>query len=207
MWAAATGQKHLGEPIAANVSTAETPVVPDERPDLIGKIKEIIGNEVTVYVVQVPPNGETPEGNRPNPTSRQANPDVQTSMPGNRGAGLNIKETETFIIPVGTPIATMQMRGDGTVVTELSGIKKDQFLRIWRKDDTVVFVQIMPTGGNREIPFNRDGTGGNVQRPDGSPGMVGMGPMGPGRQPRTRMRDLLSMPKTSSRSTRTDLKN
>lgn len=175
------GSKSPGDPIAANVSTAETLVFPDERPDLIGKVKEIVGNEVTVYVVQVPP---TLEGNRPNPTSQQANPDVQTPMPGNRAAGINIsEETETFIIPVGTPIATMQMRGDGTVVTELSGIKKDQFLRIWRKDDTVVFVQIMPTGGNRERPFNRDGTGGNVQRPDGFPGMGGMGPMGPGRQP------------------------
>jgi hypothetical protein len=164
---------------AATVSEGVKIVFPEEKPALIGQVKDIIGNEVTVYKVQVAPNGETLSERRQEPAGQETNPNVQGPGPGNRAGFKVTAETETFIIPVGTPIVTVQ-RGTGeTTPIGLTEIKKDQILRIWKKDDAVSFVQVM--GGNRPRTGNPEGANG--QRPGSGQGFGGMGGMGGGRQP------------------------
>lgn len=106
---------------------------PDGKADLIGKVKDIVGNEVTVYKV----------------TDKTQD------------------ETSTFIIPVGAPIVSMKfINGERNLEQqELTAIKKDGIISIWKKDDgTVEFVELR--GGRGK---NKDSA-----RTGGGPPMGGM---------------------------------
>jgi len=165
-----------------NNSTAvegEEITVPEERPALIGKVKEIVGNEVTVYKAQVAQNEGT---SKEEPANQAQNQDNRGGRP--EFAGFEMKfteETETILIPVGVPIVTMQ-RGANVKQVELTKITKDTILRIWKKDGTVSFIQVL--GGNRSYNTGQgeenkgQGTGGGMP-PDmggGPPPDMGGGP-------------------------------
>jgi len=169
----------------AAVVDAEKVVVPEGEPALVGKVKEIVGNEVTVYIAEMPAgSGGIPVGNRQPIASGEAPPDNQAQRPQAPRAGFKVsEETETFIIPVGTPLATVQRGAGEAARTELSEIKKEQFIRVWKKDEAIVFVQIMAMPGNRQ-----DAAGDGEQRPanmvpPGAGGMGGQVFIGGGRQP------------------------
>lgn len=169
-------------------SKGETITMPEERPALTGKVKEIIGNEVTVYIAQVPQNQGKPRdiSNQAQPQERTQNQEKPQNQPQgqnqpqsgdgastqNRGFAMNFtEETKTFIIPVGTPIVTMQRGSREATQVGLTEIKKDSILRVWMKDDAVSFVQV--AGGNGAMG-NRQGAGGTGNRTGGG-GQQGMG--------------------------------
>jgi|GEM_PF-1379629 len=52
-----SGTGTAGEDGTADTAEAETVTVPEEAPDLMGRIKDIVGNEVTVYVAEMPAGG------------------------------------------------------------------------------------------------------------------------------------------------------
>lgn len=201
----------------ATLSEGQKVALPEEQPALIGKVKEIVGNEVTVFKGEVSQNEGTPNEGAPNEgapnegapkeesvseeaqekinairekvangtiTPEQAREELQNlglqpNQNPNRGMKFT-EQTETFIIPVGTPIVTMQRGTNEANQVGLTEIKKDTILRIWKKDGTVTFVQVISAMGNRQ------GAGGNVPGAGGGmpPGM-GFGPpagMGGGRQ-------------------------
>lgn len=166
---------------AAAVAEGEKVAIPEEAPALVGRVKDIVGNEVTVYTVQIPVD-RVPGEQRQSPANQEASPPEQGQRPENGFAGPTATgETETFIIPVGTPIVTMQ-RGTGeTTPVELTDIKKDQLIQVWKNDDTVMLVNVMVTGG-RQRPEGAAGADRPAGWPDGPPS-AGMGGMGGGRQP------------------------
>ncbi|SHK39721.1 hypothetical protein [Desulforamulus aeronauticus] len=151
--------------------------IPEEKPAFIGKVKEIVGNEVTVYKAEVNQNQGPSQENQAREVQPQERPAKDSSAdqaqtptptqgdqgarPGNGGFRMNFtEETETFMIPVGVPIVTMQ-GGRGSqeaTVVQLTQIKKDTVLRIWKTDDEVSFVQV--TGGSSQRS-NRETTGNN----------------------------------------------
>jgi len=177
-----SGTKDPKENDVAAVSESEKVVIPKEKPDLTGKVKEIIGNEVTVYKVQVDVDEARPGEESQNSANEESNQNNQGSRQQNRVAGFRVtEETETFIIPVGAPIVTMQRRTGETNTIELTEIKKDQILRVWKKNDAVELVQVMGGAGGR--PGSRENAGGNGERPGGAGGMGPMGGMGGNRQP------------------------
>ncbi|SFF93001.1 hypothetical protein SAMN05660649_00052 [Desulfotomaculum arcticum] len=194
-----TPQKAAQENTAADTA-AQQVALPEEQPALFGKVKDIVGNEVIVFKGEVAQNEESPKQDTPKeePVSDEAQDKMQSLradlqsgkitpeqareemqklglQPGqaqNRANSMNFTdETETFIIPVGTPIVTMQRGSNGANQVGLTEIKKDTILRIWKTDDTVSFVQVMSGSG---AMGNRQGAGG--QTPGGGGGMQpGMG--------------------------------
>ncbi len=153
------------------VAENEKIVLPEEKPELVGRVKDIVGNEVTVYKVQADTQTEPGGGSRNLPD--------QSANQNNRGAMMRATamrvtdETETFIIPVGTPIVTIQRGTDEVKAINLTEIKKDQILRIWKKDGSVVFVQVM--GGIGERAGNR-GSGNPAEGARSGEGFGGAGP-------------------------------
>jgi len=140
--------------------------LPQNQPDLVGKVKDIVGNEVTVYKAEMEPNpnqsrleeGKSPPENTDN------------RVPKDRGLTVG-DEIETFIIPVGTPIISLQRGTDGmeAVEVEITEIKSDNILRVWKNEDEVTFVQLMNN--------NRAGNGAaNEGRTQGMPPEGMMGP-------------------------------
>lgn len=174
---------------AADVTGSQTVALPGGSPAFAGKVKDIVGNEVTVYKAEVNQSGaapkEAPAGSQP---QAQSQPQSQNQaggagVPGNRGLNMKFtEETQTFTIPVGTPIVTMQ-RGAGGVSSKQAGlteIKKESILRVWEKDGVVSFVQL--TGGNGTAG-NRQGTGAGNPQGQGMGGAtqgMGGGPQGMG---------------------------
>lgn len=113
---------------AESLVTSENIDVPREKPDLIGKVKDIVGNEVTAYKVEIAEatEQETQE-NTLKPAADETNQNSQDLRRANRPFDLKVtEETETFIIPVGTPIVTMQRGTNETKTIALTEIKKDQ---------------------------------------------------------------------------------
>lgn len=177
-----TAQKAQGNNETA--SESQKVALPEEKPAFFGKVKEIVGNEVTVYIGQVAQNNGTQkepanqtqnQTQNPNQTQNQNQPNSGAN-PGNRGFRMNFtEETKTFIIPVGTPIATMQRGSKEANQVGLTEIKKDTVLRVWEKDGSVSFVLV--AGGNGAM--RRQGAGSNGAGAGYPPGMGG-GPAGMG---------------------------
>lgn len=191
---------------AAAVSEGQKVALPEEQPALFGKVQEIVGNEVTVFKGEVRQNEEAPQEE---PVSAEAQEKIQairekiqngTITPEQAREELQslgfqpnqnpnramqfTEETETFIIPVGTPIVTIQ-RGANTEneanQVGLTDIKKDSILRIWKNDDdTVSFVQVF---GGGSAMGNRQGAGGQGPGAGGGPGMMIFGPAPGGGRP------------------------
>lgn len=157
-----TGSAKTASNNSASASAA-TVAVPRERPALIGKVKEIVGNEVTVYKSAASPNdgqvsGSSPNGNHASGSSPDGNQTPGSSQNssnqssgrnsgarGNWGSAMTFtEETETFMIPVGIPVVSMG--GSGSQEINITDIKADQILRVWKTGDAITFVQVM--GGN-----------------------------------------------------------
>lgn len=170
--AAGCGGAETTQEAGADTAAQEQQVaLPEEAPALIGKVKEIVGNEVTVFKAELPQNQTAPAERPVNQNSTgqgQNNAGQSRDNPGqrplNKGMAMNFtEETETFLIPVGTPIVSMQ-RGTGKASqVALTDIKKDTILRVWKQDGNITFVQV--AGGNTQrssdqtTQNNRQGTG------------------------------------------------
>lgn len=186
----ATGSTQAKAQASEEVSAeTEKVTMPQERPVLIGKVKEIVGNEVTILKAEInekqgPPSGERPaqgtqaketQAQESNNSSSQATSQDKTA-PGGGPRGFQMKfteETETLQIPVGVPIVTMQRGSQEATVVGLTEIKKDTVLRIWKTDGEISFVQV--TSGSGIQRGNRQNTGNN---PPGGPSGMGGPPPG-----------------------------
>lgn len=180
----ATAQQETTAPAGEKIT------LPEERPTFICRVKEIIGNEVTVYKAILNENQaserpaqakETTEENAKPGPREAANQANQGARPGGGGPGGGVprlsfsEETETFLIPVGVPIVSMQ-RGTGEVTeVGLTQIKKDSILQIWQTNGEITFVQVAGGGGQRMNTGNNQGGW-----PPGGMGGPGMGPPPPG---------------------------
>ncbi|CCO08160.1 hypothetical protein [Desulforamulus hydrothermalis] len=152
----AVGCTNIKENAAVEEVKNEAITIPTERPSVIGKVKEVVGNEVTLYVAQAPQNEAAPTANQADQErkpSPQQGPELKFSS-----------ETKTFLLPVGVPVVTMQ--GGTAKQVELSKITKDAVLRIWQKDDTITFVQMV--NGNR-ARSNEQNQPNNRRTGDGPP--------------------------------------
>ncbi len=158
--------------------------LPARVPDLQGKVKEIIGNEVTIFKMMssdaqgsknladkeaLPKN---PEENPP-PTNTEAenltDEDDSPKKPGGNRLQLST-ETECFMIPVGIPIITLKMtEGQRTAQSvAMTEITKDSILKIWKAEDgTVEFVQL---SGTRQKARKQSGENRTGREPEGGPG-------------------------------------
>ncbi|MBF8984060.1 hypothetical protein IZY60_10975 [Lutibacter sp. B2] len=111
------------------------------RPDLYGKVKKILGNEVTLEVAELPERKEMSEEDR-----EKMKAQMQNSNPGEGGFGgqgnkmkREIKftgEIKNMIIPVGLPLVAAK-RGEETEL-ELGDILEGTFLQIWLNEDESV---------------------------------------------------------------------
>lgn len=160
------------------VAAVQKVALPEEAPVLIGKVKEIVGNEVTVYKARITQNSETAETPKEKSVKNTQTPNQNQTKngakPENRGPKMNFtEETETFMIPVGTPIVAMQRGSQEASEVGLTEIKKDTVLRIWKKDDTISFVQVQVAGGSNAQRGNQQDTGNNGARADSPPDMGG----------------------------------
>ncbi|MFZ5942637.1 MAG: hypothetical protein ACOYVD_00865 [Bacillota bacterium] len=151
-------------------SPTEAPAVPERVPDLMGRVKEVIGNEVTI--IKMDPALGQRIGQRGNSDQQRETNDSNQPQPGDNVAVSNqgqkpqniptqdptAQETEPFIIPVGTPIVMMQRGNTNPTIIDLTEIKKDQILRVWKYEGYVEFVQVLGGIGSKT------GTTGNGQR-------------------------------------------
>lgn len=172
LMAACSNTENPSKEVAATPElNGENLAVPERTPNLMGRVVEVIGNEVTVYKMEADLAQRTPgaggEGNQ--------RASVSATAGNQRPQMLASGEKEAFVIPVGTPIVSVQ-RGNSIQLTtvELTEIKKDQILRVWKDEGIVEFVQLMSTSGNRGAGGN---TGGQNQ---GQGGFLGMPPGGGG---------------------------
>jgi hypothetical protein len=146
----------------SSVSSQATVTVPGRTPELVGKVKEIIGNEVTVFKAKI----ETDQG-RPAQQRQERASNAVNERQGSPPQVSFTEETETFIIPVGIPVATMQRGGTEAILAQLTDIKKDQIIRVWKTGETVEFIQL--TGGSRAGGQQQQGDGGNRGTQSGPP--------------------------------------
>lgn len=170
----------------AEIAASEQVTIPKERPQLIGKIKDVVGNEVTIYKAEMNEATVTENENEPNQSSadqeqnlneqaQKQNSNEQTTNPEDPNNGgpsqpkklaLNFtEETVTITIPVGTQIASA---GRGTAeLMEISDLKAEQTIMVWQRDDTVTFVQVM--GGNKSTTKNEQNQNNMQGAPAGGP--------------------------------------
>ncbi|MFZ7101958.1 MAG: hypothetical protein ACOWWO_04760 [Peptococcaceae bacterium] len=164
-------------------------IVPEKTPDLMGRVIEVIGNEVTIYKMEGnfaqgmgqrqansgADSGDQGEQQEQIPDTNNSSPNNQEQRPENTTPRVTTaEEKEAFIIPVGTPIVMMQRGSTEPAIVGLTEIKKEQILRIWKNDeDTVEFVQLMGGAGQRSGSGQGPGFGGG-----GFPGGMPPGGMG-----------------------------
>lgn len=113
------------------------------RPDLSGEVTSIVGNEVTLKVIEMPQTGPNmargaQRGMRPPGEGRPGQGFQAGAGTGMMGPG-TIKysgEKKTVLIPVGIPITTMTRgeKGRETKTLDFTDIKKGAILQIWYAD-------------------------------------------------------------------------
>jgi len=189
--AACSGKEDANGKVTTAASEAEALTVPERVPDLMGRVVGIIGNEVTIYRIE----GNFPQtasgrggGQKPANIAENQNNSEQSSRenPGleNRMPQITVsEEKEAIIIPVGTPIVTIQRGSTQAISVGLTEIKKDQILRVWKDEDIVEFVQLMAvaggrggTGGGQNPGQGGFSGGGGIPGGGGFPGGMGGGP-------------------------------
>lgn len=109
----------------------------DENPDIYGKVKTILGNEVVLEVAKIP------EGGRGSGERTEEHNGATKGGSGERKQMTEFTgETKTIVIPVGIPIASVK-QGEATQV-DLNSIYEGIFLKVWiNEEDTVKSVCVV----------------------------------------------------------------
>lgn len=153
-----------------------------EEIDLYGEVSEVIGNEVTLKLLEIPEmpaNGEKGTA-RPEGTDKASgNTDTGTAASADTGAaasgatgggGMREKnytgEEKTIVIPVGTPIVSMTRGDNGMEETEISinELASGSTLSIYYQEDGKTI---------EKISIRKQRTGGGTGGPGGEGGKVG----------------------------------
>lgn len=123
---------------------------PDRVPDLEGKVKQIRGNEVTVFkVVRTRPEPTEEERAKRRQQMMNLSPEERAKIQAEMFKVTD--ETIDLTIPVGVPIVSNQT-GGGKVVTQsvsLADIKQGNIMRFWFTEgtsDEINYVQVMRPG-------------------------------------------------------------
>lgn len=175
----ATTTEKTGQETETAATEGTKITMPEERPSYMGKVKEIIGNQVTIYKAEIPEGAPKDQGQSAQGTQAQSTDKTQANAApgqGNRGFKMNFSDkAEQIMIPVGTPIVSMQRGSAEATEVALTDIKADTILRIWEKDGTITFVQVANSGGQRN---NQQNGNGNRQNTGGGGGGMGGPPPG-----------------------------
>lgn len=145
-----------------------------EEIDLYGEVSEVIGNEVTLKLLEIPEmpaNGEKGTA-RPEGTDKASgNTDTGPAASGaTGGGGMREKnytgEEKTIVIPVGTPIVSMTRGDNGMEETEISinELASGSTLSIYYQEDGKTI---------EKITIRKQRTGGGTGGPGGEGGKVG----------------------------------
>lgn len=122
----------------------------DSRPDMYGKVKKILGNEVVLMLAEVserPAQGEMSEEDREKRRAEMQNSSAEERQKKMEDRIKFTGETENFIIPVGIPIIS-RSRGEITQL-DLADIHEGSMLQIWfgegeaEEDKTVRMVNVL----------------------------------------------------------------
>ncbi|MEG6513852.1 hypothetical protein V6C32_18310 [Desulforamulus ruminis] len=152
-----------GQKASPGMAESEKVTLPQGEPALIGKVKEIIGNEVTVYIAQAAQNGET---DKPADQTETQNQEHKGERTGTLGGEVTFsEETETFLIPVGVPMVAMQSGRNEAGEIELTKITADAILRIWKTDGAISFVQVTNSNKAKSTGQNQEKTGQGTGNP------------------------------------------
>lgn len=106
----------------------------NKRPDMFGKVRSIIGNEVVLEIAEMPetPEKREKEGSQGNKTNGGEKNNGDRPQ---RVGGMQLKltgETATLLIPVGIPITTRSQGGSKEI--DLADIYEGVSLSIWFDD-------------------------------------------------------------------------
>ncbi|MCG8501703.1 MAG: hypothetical protein MJB12_15060 [Firmicutes bacterium] len=107
-----------------------------DRPDMYGRVESILGNEVKLLVAEMPERTRSSGMNAEEREEKRSQ--MQNMGPEKRQQMMqdSIKftgETETLMIPVGVPIASMK-QGE-TAEMDLGDIYEGMFLQIWFNEE------------------------------------------------------------------------
>lgn len=109
-----------------------------QRPDLFGRVKSIIGNEVVLELAEMPQReaGEKKSKQGSDAGERPINPEGKIGGgPEQRGGKRQLKftgETKTILIPVGIPIKSFSRREEEL---DIADIYEGSLLQIWLDED------------------------------------------------------------------------
>ncbi|WCN39264.1 hypothetical protein [Aneurinibacillus uraniidurans] len=120
---------------AASMNGDKKPQGKFSRPDLMGEVESIVGNEVKLKLIEIP---ERTGAQRQYSGSGQGQGGGNTSGSGQARTVKYTGQTETVTIPVGVPLITMSRGNNGLEETEveLKSIKKGSILSITYADKT-----------------------------------------------------------------------
>lgn len=117
------------------------------RPNMFGKVRSIIGNEVVLELIEMPTREATGEKNKKEAkkSAFPINSEGGNGGPGERQGNRELNftgETATILIPVGVPITT---RSSGEVKNlEIADIYEGSMLQIWTdEEENITRVAIM----------------------------------------------------------------
>lgn len=102
---------------------------PERSPDLIGKVKTIVGNKLTVYKVQGDFTLTEEERAERRARMQSLSPEERARERAERYKVS--EETIDVLIPVGVPIISTSNLGEEVTEVDISAIKKNNFLRLW----------------------------------------------------------------------------
>ncbi|WP_432666309.1 hypothetical protein R9X47_08180 [Wukongibacter baidiensis] len=147
-----TGCTEANEPSNASPSNQNTEAQLEEnkqkdgqnarkRPDMFGRVKSIIGNEVILEIAEMPQTkagkGENQGEKAAGSTGGAGNGGGKGEGKGSQGAGMRelklTGETATLLIPVGIPISTRSQNGMSEI--DLADIYVGSTLSIWFEDN------------------------------------------------------------------------
>lgn len=147
--------------LASNSTTNEVQKEKDEnneeqkskkRPDMFGRVKSIIGNEVVLEIAEMPQmqnNNDGKQEKKANGASTEGGKGTGERPQGAGGRELKFTgETATLLIPVGIPITTKSQEGSKEI--DLADIYDGVSLQIWfddiDKEDRMITRVVMMQG-------------------------------------------------------------
>lgn len=151
-----TGTKNPAATAQSDGTTQQT-APPDGTPDVMGKVKTISGNKVTVYKVTAPNNNQPPgngtkpqgEGKKPPGQSGDLSPEERAQK---RADMFQVTdETIDLTIPDDTPFVQDQGFGENKEIKkiDIGSIQNGDLLRIWYGDklpdggQSVKYIQVL----------------------------------------------------------------
>ncbi|BAU27868.1 hypothetical protein DFP93_1092 [Aneurinibacillus soli] len=123
---------------AASTNSDQKPQGKFSRPDLMGEVESIVGNEVKLKLIEIPQRTGSGAQGQHSSSGQGGQGGGNTSGTGQARTVKYTGQTETVTIPVGVPLIAMSRGDNGLEETEveLKSIKKGSILSITYADKT-----------------------------------------------------------------------